>query len=72
MYNNRKITTDSLHDQYQINLARVMEDSRTTLMIKNIPNKYSLETLLDDFNEYFDNKYDFVNLPVDIKVWILS
>jgi hypothetical protein len=37
-------------------------------MIKNIPNKYTLDLLLDDLNQNFENKFDFINLPVDIKV----
>jgi hypothetical protein len=37
-------------------------------MIKNLPNKYTLNLLLDDLNQNFENKFDFINLPVDIKV----
>jgi len=41
-------------------------------MIKNIPNKYSLESLIEDFNLNFENKFDFINLPIDIKVTIYN
>jgi len=37
-------------------------------MIRNIPNKYSLELLIDDFDKNFKNKFDFINLPIDTKV----
>jgi hypothetical protein len=37
-------------------------------MIKNLPNKYTLNLLLEDLNQNFENKFDFINLPVDIKV----
>lgn len=37
-------------------------------MIKNIPNKYSLDLLLLDLNQNIEGKYDFINLPVDINV----
>ena len=40
-------------------------------MIKNLPNKYTLNLLLEDLNQNFENKFDFINLPVDIKVILL-
>ena len=39
-------------------------------MLKNIPNKYSLDLLLEDINNSFENKFDFINLPIDLKVII--
>ena len=38
---------------------------RTTLMIKNIPNKYTITTFLDEINVEFKNKYDIFYLPID-------
>ena len=45
----RKNTQDS-ESSYVLNPERFIEDGRTTLMIKNIPNKYSLDLLLEDLN----------------------
>ena len=41
------------------------KDKRTTLMIKNIPNKYTISTFLDEINNAFNNKYDIFYLPID-------
>lgn len=40
-------------------------DPRTTVMIRHIPNKYSLRTLTEELNHKFKNKYDIVYLPID-------
>lgn len=44
-----------------------MKDTRTTLMIKNIPNKYCLTSLVDDIDTNFRGKYDFLYLPIDFE-----
>lgn len=38
---------------------------RTTLMIRNIPNKYDINLLLEEVNETFKGKFDFLYLPLD-------
>ncbi len=43
------------------------EDKRTTLMIKNIPNKYTQKMLLATIDEDFRGQYDFFYLPIDFK-----
>ena len=43
------------------------EDKRTTLMIKNIPNKYTQKMLLATIDEHFKGHYDFFYLPIDFK-----
>ena len=55
---------------YQINLEAIgnEEDARTTLMIRNIPNKYTQSMLLDAINKKFQATYDFFYLPIDFKV----
>lgn len=40
-------------------------------MIKNIPNKYTIQDLSNEINQSFSNSYDFLYLPCDIKVTIL-
>lgn len=43
------------------------QDKRTTLMIKNIPNKYTQKMLLATIDEHFHGTYDFFYLPIDFK-----
>ncbi|XP_041994320.1 protein MEI2-like 5 [Salvia splendens] len=55
--------------QYQLDLEKIRngEDSRTTLMIKNIPNKYTSKMLLLAIDETHKGAYDFLYLPIDFK-----
>ncbi|WOL02545.1 hypothetical protein Cni_G11264 [Canna indica] len=55
--------------QYELDIERIMrgEDSRTTLMIKNIPNKYTSKMLLAAIDENHRGTYDFIYLPIDFK-----
>ncbi|OIW02848.1 hypothetical protein TanjilG_29624 [Lupinus angustifolius] len=55
--------------QYQLDLDKIMkgEDTRTTLMIKNIPNKYTSNLLLAAIDENHKGSYDFLYLPIDFK-----
>jgi hypothetical protein len=52
---------------YKINLENIIigKDKRTTLMLRNIPNKYSLQNLVEEINPSFWGKYDYINLPID-------
>jgi len=54
---------------YALDLEKIArgEDRRTTLMIKNIPNKYTQKMLLATVDEYFRGTYDFFYLPIDFK-----
>lgn len=40
-------------------------DERTTVMVKNIPNKYTQEILVEEFTVNYENKFDFFYLPID-------
>nr|CAB3446712.1 unnamed protein product [Digitaria exilis] len=55
--------------QYELDVDRILrgEDSRTTLMIKNIPNKYTSKMLLAAIDESHKGTYDFIYLPIDFK-----
>jgi len=50
-----------------INLMDIFlcKDLRTTVMIKNIPNKYTISSFLDEINPFFKNTYDIFYLPID-------
>ena len=52
---------------YQINLENLIRgvDLRTTIMVRNIPNKYSTQHLLAEIDKVSKNCYDFFYLPQD-------
>uniref|UniRef100_A0A1D1Y6Q2 Protein MEI2-like 2 n=2 Tax=Anthurium amnicola TaxID=1678845 RepID=A0A1D1Y6Q2_9ARAE len=58
-----------MKQQYHLNLEKIVsgEDTRTTLMIKNIPNKYTSKMLLSAIDENHKGNYDFFYLPIDFK-----
>ena len=39
----------------------------TTVMLRNIPNKYTREMLVKQLNQDFKGRFDFVYLPIDFK-----
>jgi hypothetical protein len=41
------------------------KDKRSTLIIRNIPNMYSMNTLLDEIDVEFKGMYDIFYLPID-------
>ena len=45
----------------------ILCDPRTTVMIRNIPNKYTIKELSEEIDYNFGNTYDFLYLPCDIK-----
>ena len=51
----------------KINLDNIIigSDKRTTLMLRNIPNKYTLSNIVDEIGCAFWGKYDCINLPID-------
>ncbi|KAM5571519.1 protein MEI2-like 1 [Rosa sericea] len=55
--------------QYELDIERILrgDDNRTTLMIKNIPNKYTSKMLLAVIDENCRGIYDFIYLPIDFK-----
>ncbi|ESW11316.1 hypothetical protein PHAVU_008G019500 [Phaseolus vulgaris] len=69
--NRRTESVSNLADkkQYELDIDRIKrgEDIRTTLMIKNIPNKYTSKMLLAAIDERHRGTYDFVYLPIDFR-----
>ncbi|CAJ2649042.1 unnamed protein product [Trifolium pratense] len=67
----RNVGTSNAPDlkRYELDIDCIMrgEDQRTTLMIKNIPNKYTSKKLQDTINERHKGTYDFLYLPIDFK-----
>ena len=59
-------------NSFSIDLANIEADGRTTVMIRNIPNKYTEGLLLELFNKNHKKKIDFFYLPIDYKVLFLS
>ena len=48
-------------------------DERTTVMLRNIPNKYTQRMLLDEVNTLgFEGEYDFFYLPIDYRYAIYT
>ncbi|CEG45527.1 mei2-like protein [Plasmopara halstedii] len=65
--------TTGRHDQgtgeFSLSIEKVASgtDKRTTLMIRNIPNKYTQQMLLAEINSNHRGNYDFFYLPIDFK-----
>lgn len=58
---------------FKVNLENLIigKDKRTTLMLRNIPNKYTLQNLVDEImnsSPSFAGKFDYINLPIDYEV----
>ncbi|KAI9398286.1 hypothetical protein POPTR_003G162700v4 [Populus trichocarpa] len=66
---NEGSTSQADKKQYELDIDRILqgEDNRTTLMIKNIPNKYTSKMLLAAIDERHKGTYNFVYLPIDFK-----
>ena len=60
-----KESIDISKNQIKLMDIFLCKDNRTTLMIKNIPNKYNISSFLDEINIYFKNTYDVFYLPID-------
>ena len=65
----KPLDEDEKHN-FVINLERLGrgQDLRTTVMVKNIPNKYTQSMLLETINRQFAHTFDFFYLPIDFKV----
>ena len=70
---NKRKSNEKDEKLYKISLEAIAneEDTRTTLMIRNIPNKYTQSMLLDAINKKLQATYDFFYLPIDYKVCII-
>jgi RNA recognition motif 2 len=60
---------DKGHLLMDLDLVELGQDTRTSLMVRNIPNKYTQQTLLSEFeaNGHGPGINDFFYLPIDFK-----
>ncbi|CAD8061435.1 unnamed protein product [Paramecium primaurelia] len=65
----RKTISEEESHYFVVKIDKVMNqtDQRTTIMIKNIPNKYTVQMLQDLIDNRHNNYYDFLYLPIDFK-----
>ena len=67
---NNNLQSNQVNDQTDQNIIEIDSirkgmENRTTLMIRNIPNKYSQSLLLDSIDLKHKGRYDFFYLPID-------
>lgn len=56
-------------EKYRLNFRKILkgEDKKTSLMIRNIPNKYNQSMLTQELDENHEGLYDYIYLPIDPK-----
>jgi hypothetical protein len=52
---------------FDVNIEMIGSDTRTTLMIRNVPNKYTIKDISEEIDMEHANTYDFLYLPYDQK-----
>lgn len=52
-------------------MEKINDIGKTTLMIRNIPNRYTKNMLMRTINKNHSGKYDFFYLPIDFNVHLL-
>ena len=64
-HHSNKDNVDSPKNIIHIENILKSKDKRTTLIIRNIPNRYTISLLLQEINKNYFRKYDVVYLPQD-------
>ncbi len=65
-YKQRSQSFDGMSNEIRLN--EIGYDARTTIMIRHIPNKYTINDLSEEIDKYFYSAYDFLYLPCDLTV----
>ena len=65
---NRRAISSEESNSFVIDMERVEADGRTTVMVRNIPNKYTQDMLLRRIEGGHRRKFDFFYLPIDYNV----
>ena len=60
-----KNNNSSNDNKIKIDDIIIGKEKRTTLMLRNIPNKYTLNNVIEEIDRSFWGKYDYINLPID-------
>ena len=63
----KRETTEEELEYFRVKKAKIHLDGRTTLMIKNIPNKMDKEMLKSSLHEIVPGRVNFLYLPIDFK-----
>jgi hypothetical protein len=63
--NKKKNYLDSPKNIIHLDNILKLKDKRTTLIIRNIPNKYTIKLLTKEINQHFYGKFDVIYLPLD-------
>ena len=63
--NRRSFSKHDDKSEFDISINNIYKEKKTTLMIRNIPNKYTKELMLETIDEDFRDTYDFFYLPID-------
>ena len=68
MHHMNNLVENNSSISYDINIIKILtqEDTRTMLMIRNIPNKFTKDHFLNIFNKHFESKFNLLLLPTDI------
>ncbi|CAK71992.1 unnamed protein product (macronuclear) [Paramecium tetraurelia] len=63
----RKTISDEDSHNFIVRIDGIEGDTRTTVMVKNIPNKYTIQMLKELIDYHHSASYDFLYLPIDFK-----
>lgn len=66
-YHDYNFDYERKEEDFNIKYDNIIEDGRTTCMIKNIPNKFTADMLIEFMNHTHFGKYDFLYLRMDFK-----
>lgn len=68
-YSRTKQNNGNINFKIDIDRIRTGYDQRTSLMIRNIPNKYTQQEFINEINSHRElrDKFDFFYLPIDFK-----